>query len=124
MKFTAASILALLATSASAASLLPRQSTRTVVFTNEQSGRGQAANIPTNGVDVSVPANYPQLFNPFHVDSVMITSGVVSGALCKVHGTNAAGARVDVLQVNGERNYARFPQDTGVVPSTLKINCV
>ncbi|KAL4944950.1 hypothetical protein BDV06DRAFT_185968 [Aspergillus oleicola] len=123
MKFTAASILALLATSATAVSI-PRQSTRTVVFTNEQSGRGQAANIPTNGVDVSVPANYPDLFNPFHVDSVMITSGVVSGALCKVHGTNAQGQPVDVLQVNGERNYAKFPQDTGVVPESLKINCV
>ncbi|KAL4931790.1 uncharacterized protein BDV17DRAFT_288374 [Aspergillus undulatus] len=122
MKFTTTAILALVASASAVA--LPRQSSRTVVFTNEQSGVGQPADIPTDGVDVSVPDNYPKLFNPFHVDSVMITRGVVSGALCKVHGTSSTGQPVDVLQVTGERNYARWPKDLDVVPASLEINCV
>ncbi|KAL4917344.1 hypothetical protein BDW62DRAFT_183923 [Aspergillus aurantiobrunneus] len=124
MKFLATTALALLATSVSAVSIPRQAGVRTVVLTNEASGHGQAADIPTDGVDVSVPATYPQLFNPFRIDSVMITSGVVSGALCKLHGLTPAGTAVDLAEVNGEKNYAKFNKDIPVVPETLQINCV
>lgn len=123
MKFITSTAVALLAASASALTIRSDGS-RTVVFTNEQSGHGQAADIPTNNHPVSVKANYPELYNPFHVDSIMITSGVVEGANCKVTGKNAQGHWIDVVSVNGRQNYAKFPQDTGVVPHTLNIACV
>jgi len=123
MKFITSTAVALLAASASALTIRSEGS-RTVVFTNEQSGHGQAADIPTNNHPVSVKASYPELFNPFHVDSVMITGGVVEGANCKVSGNNDNGHWIQVLEVNGRKNYAKFPQDTGVNPDSLSISCV
>jgi hypothetical protein len=75
-------------------------------------------------VDVSVPATYPDLFNPFRIDSVQITSGVVSGAYCKLHGTSPKGAPVVLAEVNGEKNYAKYNKNVAVKPESLKINCV
>ncbi|KAL3471586.1 hypothetical protein BJX99DRAFT_237095 [Aspergillus californicus] len=55
----------------------------------------------------------------------MITSGVVSGALCKLHGlTTPAGAAVELAEVNGEKNYAKVNKDVPIIPESLKINCV
>ncbi|KAI9369913.1 hypothetical protein BJX61DRAFT_545117 [Aspergillus egyptiacus] len=126
MKFTIPTTLfALVLSSANALSIPRSTDVRTVTFTNEFSGRGQSADIPATGVDVSVKDTYPTLFNPeYRIDSVMITSGVVSGAYCVVHGSSSAGAPVTVLEVNGEKNYAKFPKDVDVVPESLKINCV
>ncbi|KAL4881665.1 hypothetical protein BJY04DRAFT_218106 [Aspergillus karnatakaensis] len=124
MKFIISTALLALATATSAVSIPRAAAVRTVVFTNEYSGRGQAADIPTTGVDVSVPASYPLLYNPFRIDSVQITGGVVSGAYCKVHGTSTAGQPVVVAEVNGERNYAKLNQDVQVRGQSLKINCV
>ncbi|KAL4886870.1 hypothetical protein BJY04DRAFT_176732 [Aspergillus karnatakaensis] len=115
-----ATLLTLLATSTAALA-----GSRTVVFTNEQSGRGTSAVIPTTGKDVSVKAAYPAVYAPsFQVDSVMITSGVVEGAYCKVHGTTKKGKRVILVEVDGRKNYAKFPKDKEFVPESLKINCV
>ncbi|KAL2851114.1 hypothetical protein BJY01DRAFT_245054 [Aspergillus pseudoustus] len=126
MKFTiTTAVLAVLASSVSAASI-PRTGSRTVVLTNEYSGHGTPGVIPTTGADVSVKATYPGVYNPtFRVDSVMITSGVVSGAKCTIHGTTSAGQPTGTLvEVNGERNYARFPSNADFVPESLQINCV
>ncbi|KAL2862518.1 uncharacterized protein BJX67DRAFT_385540 [Aspergillus lucknowensis] len=125
MKFIASTAILALVASASAASIPRSAGTRTVVLTNEYSGHGQAADIATDGVDVSVKANYPDLYEPtFRVDSVMITSGVVPGALCKVHGKTPDGHPIDLVQVDGQHNYAKFPKDKPFIPATLKLNCV
>ncbi|KAJ0413095.1 hypothetical protein BJY00DRAFT_320123 [Aspergillus carlsbadensis] len=128
MKFTlSTAIFALLTTSISAASipLEARTGSRTVVLTNEFSGRGTPGVIPTTGADLSVQATYPDVYVPsFRVDSVMITSGVVTGARCVINGKTRAGAPVQLVEVNGERNYARFPKDADFVPESLQINCV
>ncbi|KAL2794619.1 hypothetical protein BJX66DRAFT_337759 [Aspergillus keveii] len=128
MKFTiTTALLTLLATSISAASipLEARAGSRTVVLTNEYTGRGTPGVIPTTGADLSVKGTYPAVYVPsFRVDSVMITSGVVTGAKCVIKGKTRAGKPVQLVEVNGERNYARFPKDADFVPETLQINCV
>ncbi|KAL4781281.1 hypothetical protein BJX76DRAFT_360060 [Aspergillus varians] len=124
MKFIATTALALLASSVSAASIRRAEGFRTVVLTNEQSGHSQAADIPTDEIPVSVPDTYPELYNPFHVDSVIISSGVVPGALCRLYGNTLDGTHVDLVEVNSEHNYAKFPQDVEVDPQSLKIFCV
>ncbi|KAL2811400.1 hypothetical protein BJX63DRAFT_433408 [Aspergillus granulosus] len=125
MKFTiTTAVLALLASSVSAASI-PRSGSRTVVLTNEYTGRGTPGVIPTTGADLSVKDTYPGVYTPsFRVDSVMITSGVVTGAKCTIHGKTAAGAPTTLVVVDGQRNYARFPSGADFVPESLKINCV
>ncbi|KAL4916371.1 hypothetical protein BDW62DRAFT_202699 [Aspergillus aurantiobrunneus] len=122
MKFTISTAVALLAASASALSVRS-EDTRTVAFTNEQTGHSQSAHIPGDKHPVSVPEHYPELYKPFHVDSVMITSGVVEGAWCKVAGKSFHGDHVDVLEVNGRQNYARWPAHVDVDPYTLTIAC-
>ncbi|KAL5340441.1 hypothetical protein BJX70DRAFT_396692 [Aspergillus crustosus] len=126
MKFIlTTALLALASAATTTAAALPRAASfRTVVLTNEYSGRGQPADIKTDGVDVSVPATYPDLFNPFRIDSVQITSGVVAGAYCKLHGTGPKGEKVVLAEVNGQKNYAKYNKDVAVKPESLKINCV
>ncbi|KAL4807441.1 hypothetical protein BDV18DRAFT_135374 [Aspergillus unguis] len=124
MKFTATTALLALLTSTVSGAVLPRAGTRTVVLTNESSGHGQAADIPTTGQDVNVQDTYPDLFNPFRIDSIMITAGVVSGARCTLHGRLGDHRPITLAEVNGEKNYAKVPQGTGVVPGSLEINCV
>ncbi|KAL3455068.1 hypothetical protein BJX64DRAFT_295410 [Aspergillus heterothallicus] len=125
MKFTiATAVLAVLASSVSAAPS-PRAGSRTVVLTNEYTGHGTPAAIPTTGADLSVKATYPDVYVPtFRVDSVMITSGVVAGAKCTIHGKTKAGKPTTLVTVDGQRNYARFPSGSDFVPETLKINCI
>ncbi|KAL4998505.1 hypothetical protein BDV10DRAFT_185118 [Aspergillus recurvatus] len=131
MKFfttTAAALMALLATSTTLANPIEiRQApnTRTVALTNENSGHSQSSDIPTNGVDVAIPPRYPDLYNPtFRIDSVMITAGVVAGAKCVVSGNRVSdNSPVTLVTVDGQRNYAKFPQGVAK-PESLKINCV
>ncbi|KAL4903073.1 hypothetical protein BDW74DRAFT_157369 [Aspergillus multicolor] len=127
--FTTAAVLALLSLATAApvdVDLSERQSnTRTVALTNEFTGGSQSSAIPTNGVNQAMPPRYPDRYNPtFRVDSVMITSGVVAGAKCTISGNRVDnGAFVELVTVDAQKNYARFPQGVAK-PETLVIKCV
>ncbi|KAL2822790.1 hypothetical protein BDW59DRAFT_149172 [Aspergillus cavernicola] len=123
--FISTAVFTLLAASSATAVSLPRTTVRTVVFTNEMTGHGEAADIPTTGLDVSVKDTYPALFDPvYRIDSVLISAGLLAGAKCNVHASSADGVDVALAEVNNERNYAKIPTDTPFVPETLQVQCV
>ncbi|KAL4874986.1 hypothetical protein BJY04DRAFT_224497 [Aspergillus karnatakaensis] len=115
---------ALLATSASAASIPRSEPLATVVLTNESSGRSQSSNIAIDGRDLNVAAGFPALFNPFGIDSIVITGNLAANPRCTIHGKLHDGTSVALASVNPKKNYAKLEKVEHLDANSLKLNCV